>query len=113
MNIIFRPFCHHFIVFFFDDILIYSRTLEDHLLHLEKAFQVLLAEQFVLKFLKCSFAQNQVEYLGHVVSLRGVEPVMTKVQAIQQWPRPQSARALPSFLSLAGSFVGTLQMWHH
>jgi len=56
MNVIFRPYLHHFIIIFFDDILIYNRTLEDHLIHLEKAFEVLLNGQFILKFLKCFFA---------------------------------------------------------
>ena len=84
MNTIFRLFLCQFIIVFFDDILIYSATLEDHVFHLEQAFQVLLQEQFVLKLEKCTFAQPQVEYLGHVVSSRGVEPVLAKVQAIQQ-----------------------------
>lgn len=83
MNIIFRPFLRQFIIVFFDDILIYSSTLEDHIIHLEKTFRVLLKEQFVLKLLKCMFAQHQVEYLGHVVLSRGVEPMLAKVEAIQ------------------------------
>ena len=84
MNTIFRPFLRQFIIVFFDDILIYSATLEDHVFHLEQAFQVLLQEQFVLKLEKCTFAQPQVEYLGHVVSSRAVDPVLAKVPAIQQ-----------------------------
>ena len=68
MNAIFRSYLRHFFIIFFDDILIYSRTLDEHLDHLEKAFQVMLDEQFVLKLSNCSLAQNQVEYLGHVVS---------------------------------------------
>ena len=104
MNTIFRPYLRQFIIVFFDDILIYSATLEDHVLHLEQAFQILLQEQFVLKLSKCTFAQPQVEYLGHVVSAQGVEPVMAKVQAIQQWLEPHSGRALRSFLGLAGFY---------
>ncbi|XP_028220447.1 uncharacterized protein LOC114402121 [Glycine soja] len=104
MNTIFRPFLRQFIIVFFDDILIYSATLEDHVSHLEQAFQVLLQEQFVLKFSKCTFAQPQVEYLGHVVSSQGVAPVLAKVQAIQQWLKPRSARALRSFLGLTGFY---------
>lgn len=73
MNAIFRPYLLHFVNVFFDDILIYSRTLGEHLAHLEKAFQVLLDGQFFLMLSKCSFAQTQVEYLGHLVSAQGVE----------------------------------------
>lgn len=82
MNNIFRPYLHHFIIVFFDDILIYSTCFDDHLHHLELTFQVLSDNQFVLKMTKCFFAQNQVEYLGHLVSHRGVEPVASKVNAI-------------------------------
>lgn len=57
--------------------------------------------QCILKLSKCTFAQPQVEYLGHVVSQRGVEPVTSKVDAVRQWPTPHSAKALCSFLGLA------------
>lgn len=53
---IFRPYLCHFIIVFFDDILIYSGSFDDHLRHLEIAFQILIANQFVLKFSKCFFA---------------------------------------------------------
>jgi len=101
MNLIFRPYLRRFIIVFFDDILIYSTSFSGHLHHLEITFQVLLTNQFVLKLSKCFFAQTQVEYLGHVVSSRGVEPVASKVAAIVQWPVPQSTKALRSFLGLA------------
>ena len=56
MNMIFRSFLYRFLIVFFDDILIYSVTFEEHVAHMEQAFQVLLDNQFVLKFSKCSFA---------------------------------------------------------
>ena len=68
MNNIFRQYLRHFIIVFFDDILIYSNSLEAYLQHLATAFLVLLNNQFVLKLSKCFFAQIQVEYLGHMVS---------------------------------------------
>lgn len=104
MNLIFRPFLRRFVIVFFDDILIYSGTFEDHLRHLDMTFQVLLDNQFVLKMSKCFFAKAQVEYLGHLVSGRGVEPMADKVAAIVNWPRPQSTRAVRSFLGLAGFY---------
>ena len=104
MNMLFRPFLHWFLIVFFDDILIYSITFNDHVLHLQQAFQVLLDNQFVLKLSKCTFAQPQVEYLGHVVLQRGVEPFSSKVDAVRQWPTPHSAKALRSFLGLAGFY---------
>ena len=83
MNNTFIPYLHKFIIVFFDDILIYSKTLTNHLLYLERTFQVLLDGHFFLKLSKCAFAQCQIEYLGHLVSKRRVEPVQAKVQAIQ------------------------------
>lgn len=101
---IFHPYLWRFIIVFFNDILIYSGSFDDHVIHLEKTFQVLFDNQFVLKLSKCSFAQSQVEYLGHLVSKRGVEPVASKVGAIRQWPVPQSTKALRSFLGLVSFY---------
>jgi len=90
MNNTFGPYLCKFIIVFFDDILIYSRSFSEHLEHLKTAFQILRDNNFFLKLPKCSFVTQQVEYLGHVVSKCEVEPVPTKVDAIQQWPTPQS-----------------------
>jgi len=68
MNTTFGPYLRKFIIVFFDDILIYSRTFPDHLEHLKTTFQTLTDNSFVLKLSKCSFATQQVEYLGHLVS---------------------------------------------
>lgn len=105
MNSLFRPYLRRFIIVFFDDILIYSSSFNDHFLHLELAFQVLLQGQFFIKLSKCSFAQTQVEYLGHVVSNKGVEPVQQEIQAIQQWPIPRSSRGLCGFWDLLASIA--------
>ena len=83
MNQLLQPYLRKYIIVFFDDILIYSRTIHDHLLHLETAFKVLMAGQFSLKLSKCTFTQQKLEYLGHVVSGNKVTPVPNKVQAIQ------------------------------
>lgn len=101
MDMIFQLYLRHFIIIFFDDILIYSGSPEDHLHHLATTFQVLLENQFVLKFSKCLFALSQVEYLGQLVSHKWVEPLALKVAAIQQWPTPHSIKVVRSFLGLA------------
>ena len=104
MNQTLGPYLHKFVIVFFDDILIYSQTFSDHLEHLRKILQVLADHSFVLKLSKCSFATQQVEYLGHLVSEKGVEPVPAKVTAVQQWPVPRSTRALRRFLGLSGFY---------
>ena len=82
MNRLFLSYLRKCIIVFFDDILIYSRTVSDHLIHLETAFQVLMNGKFTLKLPKCSFAQQQIEYLGHIVSDKGVQPMPDKVQVV-------------------------------
>ena len=92
MNNLLTPFLRCFATVFFDDILVYSKSLSSHIHHLEAVFKALLHGQFYLKRAKCVFAQDQVEYLGHVVSGRGVEPEPSKIQAMTQWPVPSSAK---------------------
>ena len=104
MNLIFRPFLHRFVIVLFHDILIYCGTFEDHLRHLDMTFQVLLDNQFVLKMSKYFFTQTQVEYLGHLVSRRRVEPMADKVAAIVNWPQPLSTKVVRSFLGLVGFY---------
>lgn len=101
MNSIFAPHLRKFIIVFFDDILVYNKSFPEHLTHLETTFQVLLTGQFFLKLSKCSFAQRQVEYLGHLVSTSGVEPVPANVKEIQDLPQPRTMRALCGFLGLS------------
>jgi hypothetical protein len=71
MNDVFRDYFDDFIVIFFDDILIYSKTLEEHARHLRLALQKLRRHQLFAKFSKCKFAATEVEYLGHIVSAEG------------------------------------------
>uniref|UniRef100_A0A2N9GN34 Reverse transcriptase n=1 Tax=Fagus sylvatica TaxID=28930 RepID=A0A2N9GN34_FAGSY len=71
MNDVFKPFLRKFVLVFFDDILVYSQSLEEHKIHLKTVLQVLLDHQLFAKKSKCVFAVGEVEYLGHVISGRG------------------------------------------
>ena len=104
MNNTFEPYLRKFVIIFFDDILIYSKSFLEHLNHLNTAFEVLRDNKFFLKLSKCSFATQQVEYLGHIMSPRGVEPMAAKIEAVHQWPTPNSVRALRGFLGLSGFY---------
>ena len=104
MNELFRPCLRKYIIVFFDDILIYSKTISDHLLHLESAFRILVAGQFSLKLSKCMFAQEKLEYLGHVVAGDGVRPVPEKIRTIHEWPIPKTPKAQRGFFGLAGFY---------
>ncbi|GAU36702.1 hypothetical protein TSUD_16140 [Trifolium subterraneum] len=104
MNLIFEPFLRRFVIVFFDDILVYSPTLDSHLQHLELVFQCLLENDFRLKASKCSFAQTSIEYLGHIVSDEGVGPDPSKISAMISWPAPVNIKQLRGFLGLTGFY---------
>ncbi|KAD7116832.1 hypothetical protein E3N88_04100 [Mikania micrantha] len=100
MNDLFRPFLRRFILVFFDDILIYSRTLEQHHAHLRTALELLYAHLFYAKMSKCCFGQPQVLFLGHLISEKGVQVDQEKIFAIQSWPIPTTVKEVRGFLGL-------------
>ena len=104
MNDIFRPYLRKFILVFFDDILVYSKTLQDHLQHLESTFDILQQHSLLAKRSKCYFAQAKVEYLGHFISAAGVSTDLSKIEAVQKWPQPQNVSQLKGFLGLTSYY---------
>jgi len=102
MNEIFRPYLRKFVLVFFDDILIYSTTLQEHLLHLEQVFLLMRQHQLFAKYSKCCFGMTRVEYLGYFISHKGVETDTKKIEVIAQWPEPKTQREVRSFLGLTG-----------
>ena len=72
MNEVFKPYLRKFVLVFFDDKLIYSKDLNQHVLHLQRVSQLLLANTLFVKLSKCCFAEDCVEYLGHIISNKGV-----------------------------------------
>ena len=88
MNTIFKPLLRKCVLVFVDDILIYSPTLDAHLQQLQQVFQILEQHQFFLKRSKCSFAQQTLEYLGHIISAEGVAIDPKKIEAVANWPTP-------------------------
>lgn len=109
MNTVLAPYLRKFELVFFDDILIYSRNMKEHLEHLQLVLQALQSNQLFAKLSKCSFAQPQVEYLGHVIRGDGVAIDPTKIEAIVQWPAPENVTQLRSFLGLTGYYRRFIQ----
>lgn len=104
MNELLKPYMRKFVAVFFDDILVYSSSFETHIKHLDCVFHTLLEGRFFLKGSKCLFAQRQLEYLGHIVSAKGVEPEPSKIKAMIDWPVPTCIKSLRGFLGLTGFY---------
>lgn len=104
MNHIFRLYLRKFVLVFFDDILIYSRNIDEHLKHLELVFALLRKHKLFVKESKCTFAQKSVGYLGHLISSDGVSVEPEKIQCILSWKTPSTVKELRGFLGLAGYY---------
>jgi hypothetical protein len=104
MNSIFKPFLRKFLLVFFDDILIYSKSWEHHVRHVDKVLQLLNEEQLYSKPSKCFFGVNEVEYLVHIVSHEGVKVDPNKIKAMMDWPIPKTLKNLRGFLGLTGYY---------
>lgn len=109
MNTILSEFLRKFALVFFDDILIYSTTMQDHVHHLRTVLQALRENQLYAKLSKCVFGQSEIEYLGHIIRSQGVATDPSKIDIIKKWPAPTSVTELRSFLGLAGYYRRFIQ----
>ncbi|GBG59111.1 hypothetical protein CBR_g32129 [Chara braunii] len=100
----FRAMLDRFVLVYLDDILVYSRSLEDHLGHLRRVLETLRRAKYKANRDKCEFVRQELEYLGHFVTPEGISPLSDKIQAIQEWPEPRNVTDAHSFLGLAGYY---------
>lgn len=101
MNSSLAPLLRKCVLVFFDDILIYSATYKEHLIHIKLVLDILDKDQWKVKLSKCSFAKQEITYLGHVLSSQGVSTDPKKVVAVVSWPTPRNVKEVRSFLGLA------------
>ncbi|CAJ2637620.1 unnamed protein product [Trifolium pratense] len=104
MNDIFRPFLRQFVLVFFDDILVYSKTETEHVQHLKMFLTVLATNSFVANKSKCKFGCEHIDYLGHIIYGAGVSVDPGKIQCIIDWPEPRNVKGVRGFLGLTGYY---------
>ncbi|GBG77092.1 hypothetical protein CBR_g23418 [Chara braunii] len=100
MNRIFHDYLDKFVIVYLDDILIFSRTAEEHVAHLDKVLSLLRHRQFKINWDKCEFGRTRILYLGH----EALNPDNAKVANIRDWPHPQSVTEMRSFLGVTGYY---------
>ncbi|KAD6796015.1 hypothetical protein E3N88_06911 [Mikania micrantha] len=104
MNRVCRPYLDKFVIVFIDDILIYSKTKEEHEKHLKLVLKILREERLYAKFSKCEFWLKEVQFLGHIVNEYGVHVDPAKIDAVKNWSTPKTPTEIRSFLGLAGYY---------
>src|SRR5512142_1521282 len=104
MNKVFMEFLDKFVVVFIDDILIYSKSEEEHEQHLRLVLEKLKEHQLYAKFSKCDFWLTEVKFLGHVVIAQGVAVDPSNVESVTKWTPPKTVSQIRSFLGLAGYY---------
>ena len=100
-----------FVVFFIDDILIYSKSKEEHEEHLKIVLQVLRENHFYAKFSKCDFFKDKIQYLGHVISKEGISVEPDKIKAIIDWPIPKYVTDVRSFMGIMGYYPKFIELF--
>jgi hypothetical protein len=110
MNEVFHDYIREgFVVVYLDDVLIYSKTEEEHLGQLERVFTRPREHQLLAKLVKCSFFEKQLRYLGHIIGENGLEVDMDKVKVVQEWPSPTNVTEVRRFLGLSNYFRKFIQ----
>lgn len=104
MNGVMSDFLFHFLLVYFDDLLIYSNTFEDHLHQLDKVLQRLEDTGLKINLEKCQILRREVNYLGHKISADGVSCQEEKTEAVKNWPKPETVKELRSFLGFCSYY---------
>src|ERR1700730_11011106 len=104
MDDVFHDYLDTFMIVYLDDIVIYSKTLDEHLQQLELVFKRLRQHKLYAKLEKCKFMQREIKFLGHIISADGIRVNPAKVEAIADWPTPRTVKDVRSFLGISGYY---------
>lgn len=111
MNGIFHPYLDQFMVVFIDEILVYSKSNEDHVRHLRNVLQVLKEKKLYAKLSKCEFWLREVIFISHVISSGGIVIDPAKVDAMFKWYAPKLVMDIKSFLELVGYYIRFIEVF--
>ncbi|CAN2387827.1 Reverse transcriptase (RNA-dependent DNA polymerase), partial [Pristimantis euphronides] len=101
------------VLIYLDDVVVFGETFEDHLQRLRQVLQRLRDHGLKIKPKKCQLFRRRIEYLGHVITPEGVQPAVSKIEAIQEWPQPRTLREVRAFLGLAGYYRRFIPKFAH
>ncbi|GKA31290.1 putative reverse transcriptase domain-containing protein, partial [Tanacetum coccineum] len=104
VNRVCKSYLDKFVIVFIDDILIYSKSEEDHEVHLKTILNLLKEEKLYAKFSKCEFCLKEVQFLRHMVNWDGIHMDPSKVESVKNWKTLESPTEIRSFLGLAGYY---------
>ncbi|GKB40736.1 reverse transcriptase domain-containing protein [Tanacetum coccineum] len=104
MNRVCKPYLDKFMIVFIDDILIYSKSEEEHAEHLKLILELHKKDEFYAKFSKCDFWLSKVQFLGHVIDSEGIHVDPAKIESIKDWASPKTPTEIRQFLGLAGYY---------
>ncbi|KAL0192360.1 hypothetical protein M9458_010656 [Cirrhinus mrigala] len=104
VNEVFRDMLNRWVIVYIDDILVYSRSLPEHINHVRLVLQRLIKHQLYAKEEKCEFHRDTISFLGYIISAEGVAMDEKKVRAVLKWPRPSTLRELQRFLGFANFY---------
>lgn len=104
MNFLLKPLIRKYVLVFFDDILIYSSTLESHWEHLREVLKLMKDHKLLAKLSKCPFAKSEVEYLGYIISANGLQTDPSKLIVVASWLKHATIKELRGFLGLTGYY---------
>ena len=89
---------------YLDDVIVFSKTYEEHIQRLRQVFNRIRKECLKLSPAKCSFFKNKVKYVGHIVSKEGLQPDPAKIEKVLNWPRPNTPEEVRKFLGFVGYY---------
>ena len=104
MNLLLSDLLDVCVLIYMDNILIFSKSVEEHHQHVHQVFQHLNEKKWHVKQKKCVLFLEEVEFLGHVVSSKGIKVAHDKIDAVKSWPKPETVQDVQAFLGLTNFY---------